>query len=153
MKIKLFEDFTEKLYKEINLFEWQDKCKKTFEKLTKSEIDWINQFENKLIPDVKKYPLYRWKKFGVCGPHPTSKSDKVYYAPYIQESCLSLFWSDEINPQELEWSNRLIQCLKIEDDYFVCQIPYKEVTQTHRFFICDTIEGVKELFQELELTL
>ena len=152
--IKLFEDFDidEKLYKEIDLFEWQDKCKREREELTKEEIDWINQFENKEIPDIKKNPVYRWKKFGVLGPQLTSKSNTLYYVPYVQDSCLSLFWSDEINPEELEWSNRLIQCQKIIDDYFICQIPYKEVTQTWRFFINTSKKTQKSLASVMNST-
>jgi hypothetical protein len=151
----LFENFEEKLYREVNLDEWKDKCARPLDELEQSEIDWINQYDGVKLPhlefDYFGNMIGRWEKFGVWGP----KSKNVYYAIPETRRGFSIYWSTEKNPQELEFNNRLFHCIKLEDEYFACQVPWRErrAYQSFRFFICDTMDGIKELLQDLGITI
>ena len=131
---------TKRLYSGINLFEWQDLSKKSNENFTESESNKLQELNNKVVNQYI-FKLRPWIRF--------NKLLQYYYYVDVNLYGLSIYYSSEKDPSHSRtFQERLIQVLKLTDEWFICQIPGQN---GHTFYKCDTFDGLLQLLNDLAI--
>jgi hypothetical protein len=130
-------------YSEINLFEWQDLLKGDFEDFSSYETKFLTSKIN-----GKKIPNKTFIKRGIR----VNRFIDWYSIVDIKNYGMSVFYSNEPEPDEVNWADRIFHSIKIDDGWFIVDIQSTVSNSwTNMFYKCDQWEGLLNLLRDLDI--